>query len=191
MALSEWDEQLDAPVVVDQYGKVKLDKLPDGEYQLELASLAVKDDKDLVSVLWTILTPGPLMGAKVERPYFLVKDEKGEDGKRTGKRIRSDRDKGDLDRDLQKLGFDVDSWSKANGGAGWLASLKMATNVAKGIGVLAEKKTSDSGFHNLYLRKRSADDGKPEKFTNEHLSSASRDPFDGDNRDADDGKIPD
>lgn len=139
-----------------------VEDLTDGDYELAIRSAVLKSLKakqmTILELGLEVLSPGKHQGAGIKYPVFL-KD--ADSAARLG-------------RDLMTLGFDCEDWTKANGRP-FSQELGKAMLVLPGIVMVCHKKTNAKDgktFHNLYINKRGAGDGKPQKFGPAELDAA-------------------
>lgn len=159
----------------------KPEEIPDGIYDFCIVTAVTKQPKGnfLVELGLRIESAGKCEGMVVQHAMFM---NDLDSVKRVG-------------RDLKTLGFDTDNWKKANGRP-FSVEFEKALKILPGIRVRGRKKTNEKKeqgkvvavYHNLYLDKRLATDGKPEFFgagelnavaptTNGHTQADEDDPF--------------
>lgn len=131
-----------------------LKAIADGDYRFAIVS--GKEDvtsggQRLVKLTLELLDGGS-DGKKVQHTYWLTRKDNTID------LISLDI----LNRDLATLGFDTAEWKQANKRP-WSKEIGRALKNAVGIQFEGKKVTKD-GHPRLYVNKRCADDGKPEKF---------------------------
>lgn len=175
MALEDFDD--DFPTATATRGGLDLEKLPDGEYQVSVKALEVKEANDLISLKLEILSDGPHAGASVEKTYWMTQKNQ-----QTGLKEKNERQMVELRKDLTALGFDPDNWTKQNSRP-FSVEIRRAANAIPGVCFRAKKKqggkkpSAPGHYQNLYVEERLPDDGKPLKFTTADLDEANVDPF--------------
>ena len=142
----------DADEAFDPSGQQKVDDLSDGEYEFAVRDSRLKiltgKSMAILEMSLEVLSAGKHAGAKVQHALF-VKDKDSAD--RAG-------------RDLAKLGFDCDKWTKANGRP-FSQEIQKAPKGLRGLRFYGKKATNKSDgkeYHNLYfVRRNAAGDGRP------------------------------
>lgn len=146
----------------------KLDDLLDGEYNcaIEKAKLKhlVTKEMMVLELSLEILTPGRDQGSRVQHSVFVKRDPESQ---------------GRFAELLAILGFDVKEWKKDNGRPFSEEVIKIPV-VLEGMRFHAKKSTSTSNnktYHNLFINKRDASDGKPSIIGPAELNVAQEDPL--------------
>ena len=151
------------------------DKIPDGEYVAVVESVTDKElgNQTIVSLKLKILTDGPAAGSTFDHDYWLS-DKQGKTNEITMSQLKAD---------LTALGFQADQWKQQ--GRKFGTELPRVLLVLPGVRVQMKKSTKEKDkktYHNVYLNKRGAEDGKPPTFdaaTLAELAEAAKpaDPF--------------
>lgn len=171
--LEDYEDEIDnIPVGGGSNGDLKA--LPDGEYEFQLTKGAYKviekTGSECVDLSFDVVSDGPFCAKTFRHTYWLTNKDGGG---------LNEVSIGILKKDLKTLGFDVDDWRKANGRP-FLGELKKALKVMAGGVQFHAKKSSKSGYAQLYINRRSATDGKPATFGPAELNAAMEKGFDAD-----------
>lgn len=161
--LSGFDDQADN---VPTGGKQGVKSLPDGDYQIQIEKAAVNSGNKGTRLEFhmTILTDGVSKGMEIDHPYYLTnKDPK------TGVESLNEVAIGILKKDLSVMGFDVESWTKANGKPMSAQIPKAAATITAVKIVMNCKKSTNGNYHNLYLNERVITPNQPQTFTQEAI----------------------
>src|SRR5574338_303507 len=115
--------------------------LPDGKYECEITSV---DDRDttageVFSYKFVVIRHDnpKFINKKLERAIFL----EPQNGTEAEREAAKERAIGDLKRDMNKLGFDVDNWKKANGRP-FKQQMEIAMEMMRGMHVVVTQKAS-------------------------------------------------
>ena len=147
--------------------KSGLESLPDGEYEMETKSFAVRELQGGTTILTreAVVLGGEYDGCEIKWDLFLV--VKGEEKEMAFKQLISE---------MTKIGFPVQDWLDADC-LGEKIQFIVDAHSMNGVRFKAKKKVSGTGdkkYQNLYVEGRILTDGKPEKFTDEYLKSAAQ-----------------
>ena len=137
--------------------------VPDGDYLVEIKSAELKATKagDMFSLKLILIGDTPYNGKELEHQIWFQKKEGTEEEKEEFRKGKIT----EFKHELKVIGFDVDSWKKANGQP-FDKMIAIACDVMIGVHLMVRQKTSTDGrFVNVYVNKRMADsDKKPAKF---------------------------
>lgn len=149
----------------------KPEDLTDGEYDFTIRDAKVKNlaakSKLIIELKLDVLTAGKHQGHEIQHTLYI-----------------SDKDSAvRVGRDLKTLGFDCDNWTRANDRPFSQEIMKIG-KVLRGLMFKGKKQTNKGTdgrtFHNLYIQKRLASDGKPTVLGPAELDAAdpeNDDPF--------------
>lgn len=162
----------------------KKEDLRDGEYVVEIAKAEATSAAagPMAKLQLRIVSGGPdeaylkkIQGKTIDQVYFFM--SKVKNGK-PGETAKNEVAINNFKRDFKMLGMDLAEYAAA--GHKFSAVVEPCVAVAVGMRVLIKKSQKDDTdkngqpvtYHNLYLNKRAADDGKPLKLSYEELVKA-------------------
>lgn len=157
-------------------GDFDLSELPDNDYEFNVVSAEIKKGGAIFELTLELLTECPQAGGKINQAYFFTKKNN-----QTGMQEKNLSEVGKVKADLAKLGFDTDNWTPETGRK-FSTELPKVPLVIQGMRVVMTKKTggkksATENYHNLYVKGRGANDGKPEKIDAKYLEEANVDPL--------------
>jgi hypothetical protein len=165
-----WMESIDDEYDPRDLGDLKIEDLTDGDYDMQIMAASAKPLEAkamlVLELKLEVLTPGKHAGQRYQFSWF-IKDKDSA--------VR-------VSKDLKRLGFDTDLWTRANDRP-FSVEIQKVPRVLRGLRFAAKKKTNTGNdgktYHNLNINRRSLPDGKPEFLGPEQLDAPDldADPF--------------